>query len=195
MDNILERLVASSNTPQPSSTKANRKEPKGRTHLRTIRLGHPARIKPSILKYSLEALVQGADGTEIVADVRKELQSYLRVLSNPRSKSNDKRIAYREIKTLRKEIRTREEKVVQELLSAAQVVLATTVGAANRLLEKVENGFDLVVIDEAAQALEASCWIPILRGRKVVLAGDHCQLPPTIKARSQRAQAGLSKTM
>jgi ATP-dependent RNA/DNA helicase IGHMBP2 len=174
--------------------KGNRKDSVTRS-LRTIRLGHPARIKASILKYSLEAQVQNADGTEIVVDVRKELQSFLRVISKPKSKPSDKRIAYREIKTLRKEIRTREEKVVQELLSTAQIVLATTVGAANRLLQKVEGGFDLVVIDEAAQALEASCWIPILRGRKVVLAGDHCQLPPTIKARHRRAQAGLSKTM
>jgi superfamily I DNA and/or RNA helicase len=119
--------------------KGNRKDSATRS-LRTIRLGHPARIKASILKYSLEAQVQNADGTEIVADIRKELQSYLRTLSNPRSKPNDKRIAYREMKTLRKEIRTREEKVVQELLSTAQIVLATTVGAGNRLLEKVEGG-------------------------------------------------------
>eukprot|EP00980_Cylindrotheca_fusiformis_P000465 scaffold115_cov123-Cylindrotheca_fusiformis.AAC.5 len=191
VDNILERLVLSDTSERTVGN--NKASAKG--ILRAIRLGHPARIKASILKYSLESQVQSADGTEIVDDVRKELQSYLRVLSKPKSKGNDKRIAYREIKTLRKEIRTREEKVVQELLSTTQVVLATTVGAANRLLDKVEGGFDLVIIDEAAQALEASCWIPILRGRKVVLAGDHCQLPPTIKARSQRAQLKLSKTM
>lgn len=190
VDNILERLVA---TP-PTQPTGNQKNSKNRT-LRAIRLGHPARIKASILKYSLEAQVQEADGTEIVSDVRKELKSYLRVLSNPKSRPNDKRIAYREIKSLRKEIRTREEKVVQEIISTAQVVLATTVGAANSILEKVKDGFDLVVIDEAAQALEASCWIPILRGKKVVLAGDHCQLPPTIKTKNPRAQAGLSRTM
>lgn len=156
-------------------------------------MGHPARLKSNILPYSLEALVQNADGTEIVADVRKELQSYLRVLSNPKSRGGDKRIAYRELKSLRREIRTREEKVVQELITSAQVVLATTVGAANRILDGVD--FDLVVIDEAAQALEASCWIPILRGKRVVLAGDHCQLPPTIKSKHGRAQQGLGRTM
>jgi ATP-dependent RNA/DNA helicase IGHMBP2 len=192
VDNILERLVLSSSSQQ--SSRGNRKESKTRA-LRAVRLGHPARIKSSILSYSLEALVQNADGTEIVADVRSELQSFLRIMSNPRSRPNDKRIAYREIKSLRKEVRTREEKVVRELISSAQVVLTTTVGAANRVLGKVENGFDLVVIDEAAQALEASCWIPILRGRKVVLAGDHCQLPPTIKTKHHRAQVGLGKTM
>ena len=192
VDNILERLVSSSSPRQKS--KGDRKAPKNKS-LRAVRLGHPARIKSSILSYSLEALVQNADGTEIVADVRSELQSFLRILSNPKSRPNDKRTAYREMKSLRKEVRTREEKVVRELISSAQVVLATCVGSANRILDKVENGFDLVVIDEAAQALEASCWIPILRGRKVVLAGDHCQLPPTIKTRHHRAQVGLGKTM
>lgn len=196
VDNILERLVQSLSLPQqPQSSKLKAKRTSPPSKLRAVRLGHPARIKSSILSYSLEALVQNADGTEIVVDVRSELQSFLRVLSNPRSRANDKRVAYREVKALRKEIRGREEKVVQELISRAQVVLATTVGAANRILDRVEHGFDLVVIDEAAQALEASCWIPILRGKKVVLAGDHCQLPPTIKSRHRRAQEGLAKTM
>lgn len=193
VDNILERLVEPTST---ATTKGKGKRKNGKSRmLRAVRLGHPARIKSSILSYSLEALVQQSDGTDIVAGVRKELQSYLRVASNPKSRPGDKRAAYREIKSLRSEVRSREEKVVQELISTAQVVLATTVGAANRILEKVEKGFDLVIIDEAAQALEASCWIPILRGKKVVLAGDHCQLPPTIKSKNNRAQRGLGKTM
>jgi ATP-dependent RNA/DNA helicase IGHMBP2 len=194
VDNVLERLVA---VPSSQTTKKNRKSTSSswtNSKIRAVRLGHPARLKSSILPYSLEALVQNADGTEIVDDVRKELQSYLRILSNPRSRGSDKRIAYRELKSLRKEIRTREEKVVRELIASAQVVLATTVGAGNRILDHVDF-FDLVVIDEAAQALEASCWIPILRGKKVVLAGDHCQLPPTIKSKNGRAQQGLGRTM
>lgn len=194
VDNVLERLVAGM---QPSSSSSSKKIRKSvSTHkLRAVRLGHPARLKSSILPYSLEALVQSADGTEIVTDVRKELQSYLRILANLKSRGNDKRVAYRELKSLRKEIRTREEKVVKELIDSAQVVLCTTVGAANRILDNVEGGFDLVVIDEAAQALEASCWIPILKGKRVVLAGDHCQLPPTIKSKHSRAQQGLGRTM
>jgi ATP-dependent RNA/DNA helicase IGHMBP2 len=192
VDNILERLVVSSSQPKGRSRSSKRK---GTSSLRVVRLGHPARIKASILPYSLEALVQNSDGTEIVQQVRKELQSFLKILSNPNSRSNDKRAAYREVKSLRKEVRTREEKVVKELVSTAQVVLATCVGAANRILDRVEGGFDLVIIDEAAQALEASCWIPILRGKKAVLAGDHKQLSPTIKSRNRNAQSGLSKTM
>ncbi len=197
VDNILEKLT-DDKTNLPA--------------LRTVRLGHPARIKPSIAKYGLEALVQSSDGTEIVKDVRKELESHLRFLGKNASKKSkkgrrdkvDRKAVYKEIKALRKEVRTREEKVVSELILSAQVVLATTVGAENRVLNQITNpkdntnakpGFDLVIIDEAAQALEASCWIPILRGRKVVLAGDHCQLPPTIKSNDPRVLQGLGVTL
>lgn len=204
VDNILERLTEADGD--------------SKIKMRTVRLGHPSRIKPSIVNYSLEALVQTSDGTEIVADVRKELESYLKLLSGSRTKGtcsgnnkqhliaklyDQKKTAFKEIRSLRKEIRQREEKVVQDLIGSAHVVLATTVGADNRVLNHIthpkfdtaKKGFDLVIIDEAAQALEASCWIPILRGRKVVLAGDHCQLPPTIKSKDPRALKGLSKTL
>jgi ATP-dependent RNA/DNA helicase IGHMBP2 len=217
VDNILERLITISSSSGTASTSSSRRSSTTKLPpLNAVRLGHPARLKASILPYSLEALVQSSEGTEIVQDVRKELQYFLKVLSNPNSKSTDKRLAYRELKGLRTEIRTREERVVQELLSKAKVVLATTVGAANdRILNPLcrptttattsgngggsssddKVGFDLVIIDEAAQALEASCWIPIFRGKRVVLAGDHCQLPPTIKSHSVQAQLGLGKTM
>jgi predicted DNA helicase len=209
VDNILERLVAAS-PEQVTQTTTSAKSRNGnkKKRLRTVRLGHPARIKSSTLTHSLEHLVQTAEGTEIVQDVRQELQSFLKILSNPKARGQDKRVAYQQIKSLRKEVRVREEKVVQELITTANVVLATTVGAGAGILDKfatasntdgsdaaMTGGFDLVVIDEAAQALEASCWIPILRGRKVVLAGDHKQLPPTIKSKDRRVVAGLSNTM
>jgi superfamily I DNA and/or RNA helicase len=206
VDNVLERLVvppreqrlAAGSTLRNSSSSKHGSSKNGSavqasSRIRAIRLGHPARLQASILPYSLEALVQAADGTEIVADVRQELQAYLAVLAKPRSRGKDKRVAYQEMKVLRKEIRTREEKVVSELLQSAQVVLATCVGADNRLLRN--EAFDLVVIDEAAQALEAACWIPVLKAKKVVLAGDHCQLPPTVKSNMPKVQKGLSQTM
>jgi ATP-dependent RNA/DNA helicase IGHMBP2 len=199
VDNILERLVLPIEDSQPIGNRSSKKQQR----LKTVRLGHPARIKASILTHSLEHLVQSSEGTEIVQNVRQELQSFLKILKNPKARSQDKRAAYQQIKSLRKEVRVREEKVVQELLTSANVVLATTVGASAGVLEKITNashdgnptGFDLVIIDEAAQALEASCWIPILRGKKVVLAGDHKQLPPTIKSKDQKVTAGLSNTL
>jgi ATP-dependent RNA/DNA helicase IGHMBP2 len=200
VDNVLERLVANQDA---ASASASTKHKDGQNkRIRAVRLGHPARIQPSILRYSLESLVQNADGTEIVNDIRSEMKAHLRVASNPKSRPLDKRTAYREMKLLRKELRQREGKVVESLLADAQVVLTTNVGAASHVLDKFENSsagagkpFDLVIIDEAAQALEVSCWVPILRGRRVVLAGDHRQLPPTIKSRHAEVQRELSKTM
>jgi ATP-dependent RNA/DNA helicase IGHMBP2 len=191
VDNVLERIVQS----QQMNRNSSKKTPASR--IRAVRIGHPARIKPGILQYSLEAQVQNSEGTEIVQTVRQELQSYLQILLRPKSSSSrgtdDKRTAYREVKLLRQEVRQRETKVVQSLLQDAQVILCTTVGAANRILKDME--FDLVIIDEAAQALEASCWIPIQKGKRLILAGDHCQLPPTIKSHDPKIQKGLSITL
>ena len=206
VDNLLSRLVVStsknkSSTESIKSKKQQRKAVASTASssssigppLKVVRLGHPARLQPEILAYSLEALVQQADGTEIVADVRHELDGFLQVLANPKSNGSSKRLAYKEIKALRKEIRTREQAVVKNLLLQAQVILATCVGAASSVIQAME--FDLVVIDEAAQALEAACWIPALKGRKLILAGDHCQLPPTIKSNNSKVQKALSRTM
>ena len=167
---MLERLVSKPGRGQTGKKEKSRGKEQRRqknqiiqdeTNIKAVRLGHPARIQASILKYSLESLVHNADGTEIVTDIRNELQSYLRVLTNPNSKGGDKRTAYREMKILRKEIRQREEKIVHSLIANAQVVLATNVGAASSVLDKFEKSsvgkpFDLVIIDEAAQAMEVS---------------------------------------
>lgn len=177
VDNVLERLVSSKNKPNiinnnssdkqqstKRSSKRRDKKDSSAMKIRAVRIGHPARIQPSILSYSLEALVQNDHGTEIISGIRKEMQDHLQILSNPKSKGGDKRVAYKEMKLLRKEIRQREEKVVQTLITSAQVVLTTNVGAASYILDKYEKSpsakpFDLVIIDEAAQALEVSWYV------------------------------------
>jgi ATP-dependent RNA/DNA helicase IGHMBP2 len=114
---------------------------------------------------------------------------------NGRKERSKKRDLQVEIRALRREARKREDKVLGQIMSSRNVVLATCVGAASRLLRDVS--FDLVVVDEAAQALEAACWIPLTHcreGGRVVLAGDHCQLPPTIKSK-EAASKGLAVTL
>jgi superfamily I DNA and/or RNA helicase len=111
------------------------------------------------------------------------------------TKGGGRRAALRsELKTLRKELRERQSAIVKQLLNGCDVVLCTNVGAAGRTLDQIDEPFDLIVLDEAAQALEAECWIPLLRGRRCVLAGDHLQLPPTIKS-EEAARAGLGVTL
>jgi len=204
VDNVLERVMSLENEKQTSDTnkqKAASNKSGRKSKIKAVRLGHPARIQHGIQKYSLESLVQSSEGTEIVRDCRSELKQYLNTLSNAKSRPSEKRVAYREMKSLKKEIRTREEKVVGEILRDSNVVLATNVGAASSVFNRMRDAkgepisFDLVIIDEAAQALEASCWISLLRGKRAVLAGDHKQLPPTIKCTVREVQRELGVTL
>lgn len=202
VDNVLDRIMSIENEKHDAAPgKRGSKKSSTNKKVKAVRLGHPARIQHSIQKYSLESLVQSSEGTEIVKDCRTELNEYLRTLSNTKSRPSEKREAYREMKSLKKEIRTREEKVVGQILRDSNVVLATNVGAASSLLRRMLDTkgqpicFDLVIIDEAAQALEASCWISLLRGKRAVLAGDHKQLPPTIKCSVREVQQGLGRTL
>ncbi|VCX41925.1 unnamed protein product, partial [Gulo gulo] len=162
---------------------------------RIVRLGHPARLLDSIQQHSLDAVLARSDSAQIVADIRKDIDQAFaknRQTQEKRSKSG----AWSEIKLLRKELKEREEAAMLESLRLAAVVLATNTGASpDGPLKLLPDGhFDMVVIDECAQALEASCWIPLLKARKCILAGDHKQLPPTTVSH-KAALAGLSRSL
>lgn len=165
VDNIVERLALTS----PSTP--------------IVRLGHPARLLPSVLNHSLEVLTRTSEAAGIVSDVRKELdqkQASIRKTRNAR----ERRVIYADLKDLRKEYREREGKCVDDLVKGSQVVLSTLHGSGG--YQTRNQDFDVVVIDEASQALEPQCWIPLVFGgnhvRKLILAGDHLQLPPTVKS-------------
>jgi len=145
-----------------------------------IRLGHPARLLPSVLNHSLDVLTKTSAAGEIVKDVRQEMDSKQGSIRKTRN-GRERRAIYGELKDLRKEYRERERKCVDDLVRGSKVVLATLHGAGGFHLKNAPP-FDVVIIDEASQALEAQCWVPLLAARKVVLAGDHLQLPPTIKS-------------
>ena len=161
-----------------------------RTELRVVRTGHPARLLPSVREHSLDTLVEKAAGTKIAADIRRELEQVRRRRGRA-SKWQTRREMRSEMRELATELRELEKHTIRQVLSDADVVLTTNIGAADALLAGMD--FDLVVIDEAAQAIEASAWIPILKGRRAVLAGDHCQLPPTIcSSHAQREGLGVT---
>ena len=156
----------------------------------------PAPLRPRLLMLQM-----------LAKDARADINEALKMLSQgpPKkgggSKTADGRAAWkskrsalrRELGELRKEVQEREHKAVEEIMSQAQVVLCTNAGAAHRDVD-LAGEFDLCVIDEAAMALEVSCWIPILKARKLVLAGDHCQLAPPIMSKEAGVQ-GLGRTL
>ncbi|KAH8694895.1 putative DNA helicase [Talaromyces proteolyticus] len=158
-----------------------------------VRVGHPARLLPSVLNHSLEVLTQTSEAAEIVRDVRKEIDDKVSSIRKTRN-GRERREIYGDLKELRKEFRERESKCVGNLVTGSKVVLATLHGAGGHQLKNQK--FDVVIIDEASQALEAQCWIPLLSASRAVLAGDHLQLPPTIKSSnlSTKDKIGKSKS-
>ncbi|KAF2740239.1 P-loop containing nucleoside triphosphate hydrolase protein [Polyplosphaeria fusca] len=157
-----------------------------------IRLGHPARLLPSVLSHSLDVLTRTSEAAALVQDVRKEMddkQASIRKTRNAR----ERRQIYTELKGLRQEYREREKGCVEDLVKGSKVVLATLHGAGGFHLKGQE--FDVVIVDEASQALEAQCWVPLLwiKASKLVLAGDHLQLPPTVKSLNSKEAKAVKK--
>lgn len=165
VDNVAERLAASTQ------------------RLNFVRAGHPARIIPSVVKYGLEAQLAKTEDAELVRDIRAELESLETQISKTKEKGG-RRGLRAEQKELRRELRVREREAIKRLLTSMDVVLATISGAGARILDIAADAtpFDIVVIDEAAQALEAACWVPLLRASKAILAGDPFQLAGTVKS-------------
>ncbi|KAM6539615.1 hypothetical protein FALCPG4_001400 [Fusarium falciforme] len=153
-----------------------------------LRLGHPARLLPSVLNHSLDVLTQTSEAGAIVKDVRSEMDAKQASIKKTKS-GRERKAIYADLKELRKEYRERERRCVSSLIDGSKVVLATLHGAGGFQLRNQE--FDVVIIDEASQALEAQCWVPLLSARKVVCAGDHLQLPPTIKSSNTKVKPAI----
>eukprot|EP00198_Chlamydomonas_reinhardtii_P001007 XP_001690342.1 predicted protein [Chlamydomonas reinhardtii] len=175
VDNLVERLV--------------RANPK----LKLVRMGHPARLLPAVLDSSLEAHVLRSDNSALARDCRAEIKSInARLLKlGPRDRA-ERRELRGDLRRLGKEERQRQEAAVAEVIKGAQVVCCTLTGVSHRQLDK--ELFDVAVVDEAAQALEAATWGALLRARRAVLAGDHLQLPPTVVS-DEAARLGLARTL
>ncbi|XP_009785579.1 uncharacterized protein [Nicotiana sylvestris] len=171
VDNIVERLVPH--------------------RVKLVRLGHPARMLPQVLDSALDAQVLRGDNSALANDIRKEMKTLNGKLLKAKDR-NAKRDIRRELKALSKEERKRQQLAVTDVLKNADVVLTTLTGALSKKLDGMS--YDLVIIDEAAQALEIACWIALLKGSRCILAGDHLQLPPTIQS-VEAEKKGLGKTL
>ena len=154
--------------------------------INVLRIGNPTRVNDKMLGFTSERRVESpADYPQLWA-IRKAI----RELRKNRKKGSEN--YHQKMDRLKSRAAEIELRINAELFGEARVIACTLVGSAHHLLEGMK--FGTLFIDEAAQALEAACWIPMRRASRVILAGDHCQLPPTVKSIAA-LRAGLGKTL
>ncbi len=148
--------------------------------LNVVRIGHPARVAKQLQENTLDALVENHENMTIAREMIRESEALFRKLDRfTRSRpARGERLAMRaDAKRLKSDARHLEKQAVEHILDMADVICITTTGDDDTLRDRF---FDLVVIDEACQSTEPGCWIPLMRAERIVLAGDHHQLPPTV---------------
>lgn len=154
--------------------------------INVLRIGNPTRVNDKMLGFTYERRFEShADYPQLWA-IRKAI----RELRKNRKKGSEN--YHQKMDRLKSRAAEIELRINAELFGEARVIACTLVGSAHHLLEGMK--FGTLFIDEAAQALEAACWIPMRRASRVILAGDHCQLPPTVKSIAA-LRAGLGKPL
>lgn len=154
--------------------------------INVLRIGNPSRVNDKMLSFTYERRFEAhPDYTQLWA-IRKAIRD----LRSHRKRGDEK--FHQKLESLKSRATELEIRINSDLFGEARVIASTLVSSANRLLDGQK--FSTLFIDEAAQALEAACWIPMRRVSRVVLAGDHCQLPPTVKSIAA-LKAGLGKTL
>ena len=154
--------------------------------INVLRIGNPTRVNDKMLGFTYERRFESHPDYPQLWAIRKAI----RELRSNRKKGSES--FHQKMDRLRSRAAEIEIRINAELFGEARVIACTLVGSAHRLLEGMK--FGTLFIDEAAQALEAACWIPMKRASRVILAGDHCQLPPTVKSIAA-LRAGLGKTL
>ncbi len=168
VDNLLERLVGA----LPN----------------VLRVGHPARVFEGLRGHTLDELVDRDPSNGVIREMRREVEELMRAAARPpRSRDNRRRRGeyFAEAGRLRGEIRRLERSIVRGVLDGADVICTTTTIDEDLLGDRE---FDLVAMDEACQCTEPGVWQAVLRGDRLVLAGDHCQLPPTVLSEQAAAE-------
>ena len=154
--------------------------------INVLRIGNPTKVNDKMLSFTYERRFESHPDYPQLWAIRKSIRQL---------RANHKRgdhSFHQKLERLKERETELELRIRNQLFREARVIASTLVGSANRLLDGMK--FGTLFIDEAAQALEAACWIPMRRATRVILAGDHCQLPPTIKSVAAM-KGGLDKTL
>jgi superfamily I DNA and/or RNA helicase len=161
VDNLLERLLAHGE--------------------HAVRLGHPARVLPQLREHTLDLMVDSHPDMRQARKTAKEAYALFRQagkFTRARPEPGARRDMRQEARALLADARKLEAQALERILNATPILCSTTTGLDSEIIG--QRRFDLLVIDEGCQTTEPGCWIPLLRSSRVVLAGDHCQLPPTV---------------
>ena len=153
--------------------------------LNVLRVGNPARVTERLMALTLDAKMTDHPMIKNAKTLKKQANEYKNMAhkykrSFGKSERDQRKALFDEAHKIMKEVGNTEQYIIDDLVAKAQVITSTLVGSNHYTVRNVK--FHTVVIDEAGQALEPACWIPILKAQKVVLSGDHCQLSPTIKS-------------
>lgn len=162
-----------------------------------LRLGHPARISDDLMKSSLDGRTLASPYYKDIRDLRKNAEEYFRMAgkfkrSFGKEDAQQRAAYYTEAKACIREARTLEDYIVDELFKTVQVICCTPVTSTHRGLARKK--FNTLFFDEASQALEPTVWIPLLKCKRLILCGDHFQLPPVVKSLAAK-KGGLEETL
>jgi superfamily I DNA and/or RNA helicase len=165
--------------------------------IKVVRIGNPARVTEEVQAHTLDNHINNHLLFKNLKKNRKDAENFRQMAQKYKrnfgaDEREQRRLLFTEAKKLLKEASDLEKYITKDIFQKAEVITATLVGTANQVLRDMK--FATVFIDEAAQALEPATWIPILKAEKVVLAGDHWQLPPTVKS-MEANRKGLGKTL
>ncbi|MFL5765153.1 MAG: AAA domain-containing protein [Bacteroidia bacterium] len=168
-----------------------------REGITVLRLGNPARISEEVIINTLDAKVTAHPSYKDLKSYRKTADEYFRMAGKykrtfGREEREQRQLFYQEARKILADARVLEDFIISEQFGKAQVIACTPVVSSSRMMR--DRQFSTVFIDEAAQALEPMCWIPISRSNRVIFAGDHFQLPPTVKSKIAEEQ-GLKETL
>ncbi len=155
-----------------------------------LRIGNPTRVNDKMLSFSYERRFEAHPDYPELWKIRKMIREAIGIIR--KAEGQHRKIQYDRLLQLRHRATELEIGIDRDLFAEARVIACTLVGAANRLL--ANKRFSTLFIDEASQALEAACWIAISKTERVIFAGDHCQLPPTVKC-PEAARGGLEQTL
>ncbi|MHC8948059.1 AAA domain-containing protein [Sphingobacterium hungaricum] len=162
-----------------------------------VRIGNPVKVSDHLQALTLDGQVDQHRSNKEVKALEKQMRAYTDMAHKykrnfGKAEREQRKALFNEAHKIRKEIDQIQNFLMNDVLGKAQVITATLVGANHAVIR--DRSYGAVIIDEAAQALEPACWIPILKGDKIILAGDHCQLPPTVKS-IKGGREGLYNTL